>query len=167
MATDDTEREARETYDRYVKTRDRIESGELSWDSLADFFTDDAVFIDPAWGRVEGKDEIRKFLSESMLGLEDWTFPERWTMVDGHRIVTMWEQRIGNEADGLKNTQPGLSILYYAADGKFCYELDLLNMTHVLEDMHSMQWRPSGDFNMPPKQPVRDWSLPKAWQHLE
>ena len=42
------------TYARYVATRDRIEAGELGWDALADFFTEDATFIDPAWGRVEG-----------------------------------------------------------------------------------------------------------------
>jgi len=160
------EQEARETYRRYVATRDRVERGELGWDALADFFTEDAVFIDPAWGRVEGRDNIRKFLSESMAGLDDWAFPELWTTADGHRLVTMWAQRIGADADGVKNTQPGLSIMYYAGDGKFCYELDLLNMAHVNEDLRAMKWRPQGEFNMPPKQPNRDWSLPPAWKHL-
>ncbi len=162
----DVEKEARQTYRRYTETRDRIDAGELGWEVLADFFTDDAVFIDPAWGRVEGLDNIRRFMGESMTGLEDWKFPEIWTVAEGHRIVTMWEQRIGARADGTKFTQPGLSILYYAENGKFCYELDMLNMTHVMEDLRALEWRPQGAFHAPPKTPNRDWALPKAWQHL-
>lgn len=161
------EEEALAAYRKYIATRDRIDAGELSWDALAAFFTEDAVFIDPAWGRVEGLDEIRDFLSKSMMGLDDWKFPERWTTVDGHRVVTMFEQRIGPEANGVKYTQPGISILYYAGGGKFCYELDLMNMAHVLEDMRAAQWKPTGEFHMPPKQPNRDWSLPAAWRHLD
>ena len=53
-----TESEARETYARYVATRDRVEAGELPWSALAGFFTEDAVFVDPAWGRVEGRPAI-------------------------------------------------------------------------------------------------------------
>ena len=161
------EQEALAAYRSYVEARDRIDAGELSWDALAEFFTEDAVFIDPAWGRVEGRDNIREFLGKSMKGLDDWTFPESWTMVDGHRVVTMFEQRIGPAADGSKHTQPGLSILYYAGDGKFCYEFDMMNMAHISEDLRAMQWRPQGEFHMPPEQPVRDWSLPAAWRHLE
>ena len=51
----------------------------------------DAVYIDPAWGRVEGRGEIRKFLEESMAGLEGWTFPRDWTVVlDGTRMASAW-----------------------------------------------------------------------------
>ncbi|MEL7209742.1 MAG: hypothetical protein AAGK32_16155, partial [Actinomycetota bacterium] len=45
--------EIRATYERYVATRERIQAGELPWSALAEFFTEDAVFIDPAWGRIE------------------------------------------------------------------------------------------------------------------
>ncbi len=55
------EREAQETYDRFVAVRDQIDEGKLSWSSLADFFTEDAVYCDPAWGRVEGRENIRNF----------------------------------------------------------------------------------------------------------
>jgi limonene-1,2-epoxide hydrolase len=161
------EKEALAVYRRYIALRERIVAERRSWDELAEFFTDDAVFIDPAWGRVEGRDNIRRFMRESMTGLEDWSFPEVWTTVDGHRVVTMWEQRIGADADGRLNTQPGISILYYAGDGRFCYELDLLNMTHVLEDLRAMRWRPGDGFQAPPEKPDRDWSLPAAWRHLE
>ena len=47
--------EAREAYRRYVEERGRAERGEIPWSAVAEgFFTEDAVFVDPAWGRIEG-----------------------------------------------------------------------------------------------------------------
>ncbi len=48
------EQEALDTYQRYLDTWRQIDAGEQDWKALAAFFTDDATFIDPAWGRVEG-----------------------------------------------------------------------------------------------------------------
>jgi hypothetical protein len=154
------EQEARETWAKYLETRERIEAGELPWSALADYFADDAVFIDPAWGRVEGIDAIREFLVESMKGLEDWRFPERWTMFDGNRIVTMFDQILPS-SDGVERKQAGISTIYYAGDGKFSYEMDLMNMAHINEDLRGSGWRPSDDFNFPPADPVRDYSVPE------
>ncbi|GJM37791.1 MAG: hypothetical protein DHS20C19_11580 [Acidimicrobiales bacterium] len=151
------EAEALTTYEAYVAQREKILAGDAPWDTLSAFFTDDAVFIDPAWGRVEGIEAIRTFLEESMAGLGDWEFPEQWTMVDGDRVVTMFDQRIPG-ADGETYTQAGISVLHYAGGGKFSYEMDLMNMAHINEDLKSAQWTPKGDFNMPPRAPVRDYS---------
>ena len=57
-----------------------LKGGGLKADG-AEFYTDDAIYIDPAWGRVEGLDAIREFMIESMLGLEDWLFPVEFTAV--------------------------------------------------------------------------------------
>ena len=40
---------------------------------LADLYTDDAVYVDAAWGRIEGKAAIAAWLVESMVGLGDWS----------------------------------------------------------------------------------------------
>ena len=40
--------EVRAAVDRYVALRARIEAGEARWPDLADLFTDDVVYIDPA-----------------------------------------------------------------------------------------------------------------------
>jgi ketosteroid isomerase-like protein len=150
------EGEIRDTYERYVATRDRIEAGELGWQALADFFTDDATFIDPAWGRVEGIEAIRKFLGESMAGLEDWTFPHEWTLVEGDLVVTRWQNRLpGRRPDGSPYQAPGISILRYAGGGKFSYEEDLLNMVHVTELIVESGWKPSGEMHLPPSNPRR------------
>jgi hypothetical protein len=162
------EKEARETYQRLVAVRDEIDQGKRGWGDLADFFTEDAVYIDPAWGRQETREGIRSFFIASMAGLTGcgWSTPERWIMVDGCRLVSQWDQVLGTKEDGTEWVVPGLSILYYAGEGLFCYSHDYLNMTFIGETMKAMAWRPTSDFNMPPAKP--DWSteLPEAWKHL-
>lgn len=39
-----------------------------------------------------------------------------------------WDQILGHREDGRPWRVPGLSILYYAGEGLFCYSHDLLNM---------------------------------------
>ena len=162
------EREAQETYARFVATREEIDKGDKPWSALADYFTEDAVYIDPAWGRIEGRESIREFFVASMAGLtgHGWSTPENWTMTDGHRLVSQWDQILGHQKDGTPWCVPGLSILYYAGDGLFCYSLDMLNMTHIGQTMRAMEWTPPAAFNMPPRNPNRDVSLPAAWAHL-
>jgi ketosteroid isomerase-like protein len=145
------ESEIRAAYDRMVETRDQVERGDLPWDALAAFFTDDATFIDPAWGRVSGLDAIKKFLVESMQGLEGWTFPRIFTAVEGDRLISGWMNRLpGQRADGSHYEALGVSVMTYAGDGKFSREEDVLNMVHVIELMKQSGWRPGPGLNAPP-----------------
>ena len=148
------------TVERYVAVRQRIDAGDGDWRDLVAFFTDDVVFIDPAWGRVEGIEAFARFLEESMAGLDDWTFPVEFTAVVDDNVIVKWTEEIP-KPDGTTATQSGWSRLIYAGDGKFRYEEDVLNMAHVLEDIASSGWQPTGPMHLPPKQPVRDWSIPK------
>lgn len=148
--------EIRAAYTRYIETRNRVEAGELGWDALSAFFTDDATFIDPAWGRIEGIEAIQRFLVESMAGLEDWSFPHEWTVVEGERLVAGWWNRLpGSRPDGSPYQAPGVSIMLYAGNGRFSYEEDLLNMAHVGELIRESGWKPLPGFNVPPRQPRR------------
>jgi hypothetical protein len=140
---------------RYVAVREQIERGEATWTDLAQFFTDDIVYIDPAWGRVTGIDAVREFMVESMTGLEDWRFPVDFTAIDGDNVVVKWRQILPSGHE-----QSGLSTLVYAGDGRFRYDEDLLNMTHVLEDLAASGWRPRPGFSAPPAAPNRDFSVP-------
>ncbi len=150
-----SEEEVRAALARYVETRLLIEGGSATWSDLAPFFTDDAVYIDPAWGRVEGIDAIREFFVESMTGLEDWRFPIEFTAVDGNNVVIKWLQVLPSG-----HRQTGWTRLRYAGDGKFDYDEDTLNMAHVLEDLAESGWRPGPGFVPPPAKPNRDFSLP-------
>ena len=42
----------------FGEIRERIGRGDAAWADLADMFTDDVVYVDPAWGRIEGVDEL-------------------------------------------------------------------------------------------------------------
>ena len=150
------------TLERYQDLRRRIDAGEeTGWTGIADFFTDDCVYIDPAWGRVEGIEALREFLDESMRGLEDWTFPVEYVAIEGDTVVVKWTQvSPGTREDGSAYRQSGYSTLVYAGNGKFSYEEDLLNMAHVNEDLRAAGWRPGPGFVMPPARPNRDWSRP-------
>jgi ketosteroid isomerase-like protein len=151
------EDEARETYERFVATRMEIQAGKKPWSALADFFTDDAVFLDPAWGRSQGNAAMSAFLDDSMLGLEDWTFPEQWTMVEGNRVVSFLYNRLpGSRPDGSPYQVPTVSILHYAGDGKFSYDLDILNMAELGEVLAESGWMPPKTMKRPPKVPNRD-----------
>ena len=151
-----TNDELLEAYEVYKKTRERIDAGELWWDQLRDHFTEDAVFVDPAWGRVDGIDNIVKFLEDSMRGLEDWTFPLEWMAVDGDYLITGWQNRLpGRRPDGTYYQAPGMSRLRYAGDGRFDYEQDLINMIHMLEVMKESGWKPGAGAQNPPRDRVR------------
>ncbi len=150
------------THHRYLELRKKNEAGEVGWDALAAFFTADATFVDPAWGRIDGVENIVRFLRDSMEGLEDWTFPLEWELVDGDCLVTGWQNRLpGRRADGSYYQAPGASRIVYAGSGKFSFEQDLLNMQHVLELIKESGWRPKKRPNAPPNAPVRlcAWSL--------
>jgi ketosteroid isomerase-like protein len=162
MSDGDRTEEARAAYRKYVALREQVHRGEANWSVLADeCFTDDAVFVDPAWGREEGREAITRFLDASMAGLDGWEFPEEWTLVDGDRVMSFWWNRVpGTTPDGRPLQVPGVSILRYAGDGRFDYELDVLNMVEVFEVMKASDWEPNRAMNMPPEQPDRNATPP-------
>ena len=154
-----TDDELRATLDDYCALRAAIDAGEAGWPDLARFYTDDAVYIDPAWGRVEGLAAMQEFFDESMRGLEDWTFPVEATAFDAPtgEVFVRWRQVLpGPEA----RSQTGISTMRYAGDGKFDFQEDVLNMTHVLEDLAASGWRPHPGFVAPPAEPNRDVTRP-------
>ena len=150
------------TMQRYVAVREAIDAGRGTWADLAPFFVDDAVFIDPAWGRVEGIEEMKRTVfGDAMVGFEEWKFPVEFYAIDGDTIVVKWKQVLpGRKEDGRPYEQSGVSTIVYAGNGKFSYEEDLLNMVHVLEDMKASKC-PVPDVAMPPRHPNRDFSRPR------
>ena len=156
--------EVQAALDTYVALRHQIDEGtQPDFAVLADLYTDDAVYYDASWGRLEGKEVIANWLLDSMVGLEDWRFPIEFTAIEGNEVVVKWTQIIpGTKPDGSPFTQSAFSRLIYAGNGKFSYEEDLYNMAHVLEDIVASGWMPKVPVNAPPRHPNRDWSVPQS-----
>jgi ketosteroid isomerase-like protein len=156
--------EVQATVDRYHELRRRIDEGKEAdaFGALADFYTDDAVYVDAAWGRIEGRAAIAHWLVHSMVGLADWRFPVEFTAIEGDDVVVKWTQILPTtRPDGSAYSQSGYSRLVYAGDGRFSYEEDTYNMVHVLEDIEASGWQPTEPMNLPPEHPNRDWSIPR------
>ncbi len=137
--------------------REQIDRRERPWTDIAEFFTAEAVFIDPVWGRIEGKQAIRELYAEAMAGV-DFTFPIDFTAINGNFVIIKWRQVLpGARADGTPWQQSAVSTLIYAGDGKFRYEEDLMNVIHVMEDIQSSGWVPGPNFVSPPPNPDRNF----------
>jgi ketosteroid isomerase-like protein len=157
--------EVEETVERYHDLRRRIDEGiePDAFGVLADFYTEDAVYIDGAWGRIEGRDAIAHWLVDSMVGLEDWKFPIEFTAIEGNDVVVKWTQIMPRtRPDGTPYRQSAYSRLIYAGKGKFSYEEDMYNMAHVLEDIEASGWTPNGSMNVPPAHPDRNFDIPSG-----
>jgi len=129
--------EIQATFDRFVAANRKAEE-DGSWERLAEFYTDDAVYVYAglaAGGMVEahGRDEIRKLvLARDMVDYRGWTFPHEWAVIDGDRIVTRWQNRgPGKRADGSYYEAPGISVIEYAGNGKFKHQWDLYDRLSV------------------------------------
>ena len=97
------------TVERYVETRKVIDAGDATWSALAQYFTDDAVFIDPAWGRVEGIDEMKATVfGDAMVGLEEWTFPVEFYAIEGDNVLIKWKQILPGKRE--ETQAPSLSL---------------------------------------------------------
>jgi len=129
--------EIQATLDRFVAANRQSEQ-DGKWERLADFYTDDAVYVYAglaAGGLVEarGRDAIRKLvLARDMEDYGGWTFPHEWAVIDGDRIVTKWQNRgPGKRPDGSFYEAPGISVIEYAGDGKFKSQWDLYDRLSV------------------------------------
>ena len=145
-------KEVEETANRFAAANVRAES-ERDWGPLADFYTDDAVYTYvglAAGGEVHahGKEEIRKIvMGRDMEDYAGWTFPFQLIAIDGNRVITRWNNRApGSRADGSPIECPGISVLEYAGDGKFCSQFDLfdrLSVKAVAEEAARLQKKKS------------------------
>ena len=161
MGEIDRSSEARAAYARYVETNGRAVRGELPWSALADCFTENGVYVDPVWGRIEGRAAITRFFEDSMAGLDGWTLPHEWAVAEGDRVVSHWWMRLpGARPSGQALQAPGMSILRYAGEGRFDYELDILNMVGVFELMRLSDWKPNAAMRPPPEHPDRNMAPP-------
>ena len=111
-------------------------SGE--WGPWADLFTEDAVYVEHLYGRFEGRDAIRTWITTTMAEYpnnEMTEFPADWWVVDeekGWVVCAVWN-RMQDLGDGNVYQAINWSQLTYAGDGKWSYEEDIYNVTEFAD----------------------------------
>jgi ketosteroid isomerase-like protein len=118
-------------------TRDEVEAEFLKyvergttndWSAWADQFTEDALYVEHAMGIFHGREEIRKWIVETMASVSGMSFPYEWYMIDGNRVV-MYCWNIFDPLPGMTGDYKFAvaTILEYAGNGQWSLEEDIYN----------------------------------------
>jgi hypothetical protein len=112
--------------------RGRLAGQTADWSRWADQFTTDAVYIEHLYGRFEGREAIRQWITSTMSQFpnDQFTqFPVEWAMFDEARgwIVCEIQNRLNDLGDGETYQAANLTKLHYAGDGLWSYEEDAYN----------------------------------------
>lgn len=115
---------------RYNEARDKAsETGD--WTVWAEVFTDDADYIEHAFGVFKGKDEIREWITKVMAPFPHMTFPQDWVAFDEENgaVVFQFQNRLAHPTDpnGKPFQFPTWTRLTYAGNDKWSCEEDIYN----------------------------------------
>jgi SnoaL-like protein len=102
------------------------------WDEFADNFTEDAVYVEHAFGTFRGRDEIRAWSVPTMTSFPGGImtgFPLAWQVVDAptSRLICEVRNLMPDPGDGSQLEESNLTIMTYAGDGLFSREEDVYN----------------------------------------
>jgi hypothetical protein len=102
------------------------------WTGFADLFTEDAVYVEHAFGTFRGRDEIRAWSTRTMTTFPGGImtgFPLAWQVVDEptSRLVCEVRNLMPDPGDGTMLEESNITIMTYAGDGLFSREEDVYN----------------------------------------
>jgi hypothetical protein len=131
-----TAAELNEAFERYqVAVTRSVETGD--WEHFVQCFSPDASYVEHAYGRFAGHDEIRRWVTKTMgtfPGNHMVAFPPAWSVVDQERGWVVCEIRnlMRDPGDGSVFEASNITILRYAGDGLWAEEEDVYNPQHFL-----------------------------------
>ncbi len=106
-----------------------VEMGKSNdWSAWADQFTEDALYVEHAMGNFSGREEIRKWIVDTMASVSGMSFPYDWYMIEGNRVV-MYCWNIFDPLPGMTGEYKFAvaTILEYAGNGLWSLEEDIYN----------------------------------------
>ena len=113
----------------------RLESQRTNdWNIWAGVFTEDAHYVEHAYGEFQGREAIAKWICEVMSPFPEMTFPQDWVALDEDKgaIVFQCQNRLPHptDPDGEPFSFPTWTRLVYAGGGLFSSEEDIYNPEH-------------------------------------
>lgn len=119
-----------EAFEKYKVARDEAsKSGD--WNIWAQVFTEDAHYIEHAYGEMHGREAIRDWITKVMAPFPHMTFPQDWWVLDEERdaIVFQCQNRLAHptDPDGEPFQFPNWSRLVYGGNGLWKSEEDIYN----------------------------------------
>jgi ketosteroid isomerase-like protein len=125
-----TRQELEQALERYNRARDES-SRTGDWSLWADLFTEDALYVEHAFGEFRGRPAIRAWITKVMAPFPHMTFPQDWVAFDEDNgaIVFQCQNRLEHPTDpgGAPFEFPSWTRLLYAGNGLFCGEEDVYN----------------------------------------
>jgi hypothetical protein len=138
-----TREELEAAFDLYVDaTRKAVATGD--WAHWAEMYTVDAYYHEHHFGRLWGRDAIRKFMQgcwSAYPAMHMTGFPPVWHVVDTDRgwIVGEFSNRMRDLGDGKFYAAPNISVLRYAGNNQFCHQEDFYNPAEMGEMINSWE----------------------------
>jgi len=100
------------------------------WSIWASIFTDDATYLEHAYGEFRGRKEIEKWITAVMAPFPHMTFPHEWACIDEEHdaIIFCVQNTLTHPKDPTKKFAfPNWTRVIYAGNGKFSFEEDIYN----------------------------------------
>ena len=98
------------------------------WDQWAAQFTPDARYREHHYGTFDGREEIRAWITSTMVAFPEMTFPVDHYIIDGNRVVAQIPNCLPDPTGGDTEYRFEVHvILHYAGNGQWSYEEDVYN----------------------------------------
>ncbi|CAB1367624.1 nuclear transport factor 2 family protein [Denitratisoma oestradiolicum] len=140
-----TEAELRAAFDIYNDARRRSqETGD--WNIWANIFTEDAHYIEHAYGEMHGREEIRKWICDVMKPYPHMRFPQSWKVFDTETDAIVFCCLNTFPMDDPKDNRfqfPNWCRVVYAGNGLFSSEEDIYNPFRDASKM-AVDWLKAG-----------------------
>jgi hypothetical protein len=130
------------------------------WATWAEQFTDDARYLEHAYGTFVGRDAIRGWITKTMAvfpGSCMSSFPIEWYVADDSRgwiVCEIWNRMMDIGDDELHQAS-NLTVLHYAGDGLWSYEEDVYNPADFMKMLQ--RWRRSAEEHDALPDEARTW----------
>lgn len=120
-----------------MHTRVQEHAATGDWTDFCLNFTEDAEYVEHAYGTFRGHDAIREWSVATMTSFPGSVmtgFPVAWQVVDepASRLVCEIRNLMPDPGDGSRHEQSNLTIMTYAGEGLFSREEDVYNPLRFL-----------------------------------